>query len=67
MMPPNPFLLADKAQQMAKKAEGADCQMFQKVALVSMVVMAAAGATQLMLQVIRELRRDPDRDHCKGR
>jgi hypothetical protein len=60
----NPLFLAKEAQQMANKADHTNALVFQKVAMVSMIVMAAAGATQIMLQVMRELRRD---DHEKGR
>ena len=51
---------------MASKAKGADCEVFQKVALVSMCVMAAAGASQILLQLWKELNRREER-HNRGR
>jgi hypothetical protein len=70
MMPHNhlsPSTIAEAAQRMAGKADKSDAKMFQKVAMCSMIVMAAAGATQLLLQLIRELRKHDDHDHYRGR
>jgi hypothetical protein len=53
----DPLSVARQAQNMARNAH-ADAPMFQRVALVSMIVIATAGATQMMLQIIRELRRE---------
>lgn len=63
----NPLMIAEKAQNMANRADGTDCKVFQKVALVSMCVMAAAGASQIMLQLWKELRKKDDREHGRGR
>jgi len=58
----NPLYLAKEAQQMAAKADGTDCKVFQKVALISLCVTAAAGASQIFLQLWKELRRKDDRE-----
>jgi hypothetical protein len=63
---PNPFYLAKEAQHMAAKADGTDCKVFQKMALITMGVMAAAGASQVLLQLWKELRRKDDRDHGRS-
>ena len=48
---------------MAKNAEGCDAKVFQKVALVSMCVLAAAAATGVVRDILRNLRR---KDDCDG-
>ncbi len=53
----NPLYLAKEAQQMAAKADPTDRKVFQKVALVSICVMAAASVSQIMLQLWKDLRR----------
>ena len=63
----NPLFIAREAQEMAKKAEGSDCKVFQKVALVSMCIMAAAGASQVFLSLLHELNRREHRDRDRGR
>ena len=47
----NPLSVAREVQQMAQKTKGTDCEIFQKVALISMCVMAAAGTSQVLLQL----------------
>ena len=56
----NPFHIADAAQRMAEKAEGADSRAFQKVAMVSMGVVALASTAQVFLSLLRELNRKCD-------
>ncbi len=58
MMPPmaNPGQVANMAQQMARQAEGKDAQMFQKVALISMGVMALASVSQVLLEIMKKSR-----------
>ena len=63
----NPLFLAKEAQQMAQKAKGSDCEVFQKVALVSMCVMAAAGASQILLQLWKEINRRDHQGRGRGR
>ncbi len=57
MMHPNPASFAREAQQMAKHAKGKECEIFQRLALVTMGVMAAATASQVLLQLWREINR----------
>lgn len=61
MMPhtPNPMHVAQTAQNMAEKAEGADAKLFQKVALVSMAVVALSSLSQVAIEL---LRRAPNKD-----
>jgi hypothetical protein len=61
----NPLFLAKEAQQMASKAEGKDARLFQKFAMISMGVMAAAGASQVLLQLLREMNKKDD--HARHR
>jgi hypothetical protein len=64
MMPhqPNPLTLAETAQRMAAKAEEGDAKIFQKVALVSMSVMALSSAAQVVLELLRR-----KETHCHDR
>jgi hypothetical protein len=64
---PNPMHVANIAQNMAKNAETCDARIFQKVALISMCVMAAASATQVFQSLLRELNRKHDREQSRGR
>jgi hypothetical protein len=56
MMPPTatPGQMASLAQSMARNAEGKDAQMFQKIALVSMGVMAFASVAQVALELLKK-------------
>ncbi len=59
--------MANTAQQMARNAPKDDAVVFNKVALISMGVMAASSVLQLFQPIIRDLvrkrdRRDEDRD-----
>ena len=69
MMPPqaNPLHVANLAQQMSKQAEGIDAKMFQKVALISMGVMAIGSIAQVALEVMRKRCPNYDRDECARR
>ncbi len=60
----NPLYIAEKAQQMAKHAGDGNNLVFQKVAMVSMVVMAAASASQILVQLLREINRK-DQARCR--
>jgi hypothetical protein len=53
----NPLFLAEKAQQMAKGANGRESEVFQKVALISMCTVAVASGMQVLLHLWRELNR----------
>jgi len=64
---PNPIYIADKAQQLARNAKGDDCAVFQKVALVSMGVMALASASQVLHSLWRDLNRKDDQRRGRGR
>lgn len=66
---PNPLHIANEAQKMAEKA-GHDGRVFQKVAMVSMGVMAAASVMQMLMPLLRELNRKydhDDRERSRGR
>lgn len=69
MMPPqaNPLHVANMAQTMAKNAEGVDAKLFQKVALISMGVMAMGSIAQLALEVMRKRCPNYDRDEVARR
>jgi len=64
---PSPLYIAEKAQNMAQKTKGTDCEVFQKVALVSMCVMAAAGASQVLLQLWKQLCQKENQGRHQGR
>lgn len=61
MTAPNPLHLANTAQQMARTAPAADAVVFNKVAMVSMCVMAAASVVQMLQPLVRELNRQQQR------
>lgn len=69
MMPPqaNPLHVANMAQAMAQKADGIDAKMFQKVALISMGVMALGSVAQVALEVMRKRCPNYDRDEAVRR
>jgi hypothetical protein len=69
MMPPqsSPLHVANLAQQMAQKAEGVDAKLFQKVALVSMGVMAIGSVAQVALEIMKKRCPNYDRDECSRR
>ena len=55
MTTPNPLHLANTAQQMARNAPASDAAVFNKVAMISMGVMAAAAVVQILQPLLREL------------
>ena len=59
--PRNPLSIAETAQRMADKAGKDDGKIFQKVALISMGVMAFASAAQVLLELAK--RNDRNRYH----
>jgi hypothetical protein len=64
MTQPNPLHLANTAQQMARSAPAGDAVIFNKVAMISMGVMAAASVVQVLQPLLRDLaarHRDEDR------
>jgi hypothetical protein len=63
---PNPLHLATTAQEMARKAEGREGVMFQKVALVCMGVMALASVTQVLHSLLRDLNRKEHHERSRG-
>jgi hypothetical protein len=65
--PPNPLQVANMAQRMAGNAEGMDSRVFQKVAMVSMGVMAVASVVQVLAPLLRELNRKHDDERSRGR
>ncbi|MBX3357433.1 MAG: hypothetical protein KF745_03305 [Phycisphaeraceae bacterium] len=72
MTAPNPLHLANAAQQMARNAPSADAAVFNKVAMISMGVMAAASVLQLLQPLLKELNAKHTKqmyrdDHGRGR
>jgi hypothetical protein len=73
MTTPNPLHLANSAQQMARTAPACDAAIFfNKVAMISMGVMAAASVVQMLQPLLRDLngkhdKHAPDTDRGKGR
>jgi hypothetical protein len=65
--PHNPMHVATMAQKMAANADGMDSKVFQKVAMVSMGVMAVASVAQMLAPLLRELNRKHDHEDCRGR
>jgi hypothetical protein len=55
MTGPNPFQIANTAQQMARNAPKDDALVLNKVAMVCMGVMAAASVVQIFQPLLREL------------
>ncbi len=55
MAAPNPLHLASTAQQMARNAPQGDAAVFNKVAMISMGVMAAASVVQILHPILRDL------------
>jgi len=64
MTGPNPFQIANTAQQMARYAPRDDAVVFNKVAMICMGVMAAASVVQMLQPLLRELK---DRDSKRTR
>lgn len=61
-VPTSPLHVATLAQKMAANAEGADGRVFQKVAMISMGVMAVTSMVQVLAPLLRELNRKYDRN-----
>jgi hypothetical protein len=55
MTTPNPLHLANSAQQMARNAPASDAAVFNKVAMISMGVMAFASVVQILQPLLRDL------------
>ena len=60
--PHDPMRIANMAQDMARKAQGADSVVFNKVALVCMGVMALASVAQVFHLLLRDLNRKEQRE-----
>lgn len=58
----NPFYVVDKANQMAQRAKGGNAEAFQKMAAVSMCIVAVAAGMQMLTQLWRDLNRDTSRN-----
>ena len=72
MTTPNPLHLANSAQQMARTAPACDAAIFNKVAMISMGVMAAASVVQMLQPLLRDLngkhdKHTPDSKRGKSR
>lgn len=64
-MPPvaSPSQVANLAQSMARNAEGAEARMFQRIAMISMGVMAIASMSQVAMELFRKAP-NKDRDEA---
>lgn len=72
MTAPNPLYVANTAQQMARSAPTTDAVIFNKVAMISMGVMAAASVLQVLQPLLRDLNGKRSKqmfgdDHGRGR
>ncbi len=67
MTTPNPLHLANTAQQMARSAPSGDALVFNKIAMISMGVMAAASVIQLLQPLLRDLNRHHSEKNKRGR
>lgn len=63
----NPLSVGQLAQNMAGKAEGVDAKGFQKIALISMGVMAAASAGSVLIALLHEINRKHEKEHDRCR
>jgi len=61
MNTPNPLHLASAAQNMARNAPKDDANVFNKVAMISMGVMAASSVVQMVSSLLRDLNRKESR------
>jgi hypothetical protein len=62
MTPPsNPIYIAKEAQSMARNAGASDGLVFQKVATVSMCMVAVLSGMQMLMEIWRQLNRDDQR------
>lgn len=64
---PNPLQVANEAQKMAQNAEGMESRLFQKVAVVSMGVVAVASVMQVLMPLLHQLNRKYDDEKREGR
>lgn len=61
MSAPNPLYIAQQANNMARNAKGGRGIAFEKVATVSMCMVAVMAGMQMLMQLWRDLRRDNHR------
>jgi hypothetical protein len=62
MTPPNnPIYIAKEAQNMARHAGSSDGLVFQKVATVSMCMVAVLSGMQMLMEIWRQVNRDDQR------
>lgn len=69
MTGPTPYQIANTAQQMARNAPKSDAVVFNRVAMISMGVMAAASVVQILHSLLRDLNQKDRRhdDRSRGR
>jgi hypothetical protein len=63
---PNPIRVASLAQDMARRTDGVDGMVFNKVALVCMGTMAVASVLSVLHPLLRDLNRKHDRQSSRG-
>jgi hypothetical protein len=59
--PSNPIYIAKEAQNMARNAGSRDGHVFQRVATVSMCMVAVLSGMQILMEIWRQLNRDDER------
>jgi hypothetical protein len=68
--PQNPLHVANMAQRMAENSEGTNSLMFQRVAMVSMGLVAVASAVQVLAPLLKDLNHKHEhhnkQEHPKG-
>jgi hypothetical protein len=64
--PHDPLRIANTAQDMARKAQGTDCVMFNKVAMVCMGVTAVVSVGHALHSLLKELNRKEHRERSRG-
>lgn len=62
----DPIRRVNAAQEMARKCDGAEGTMFNKVTMVCMGVMALASVAQALHLLLRDLNRKENKDRGRG-
>jgi hypothetical protein len=67
--PQNPLHVANMAQRMAENASGSNSLLFERVAIVSMGVVALGSMVQVLAPLLKELNRkhDEHQGHARTR
>lgn len=65
--PQNPLHVANMAQRMAENARGSNSLLFERVAIVSMGVVALGSVVQVLAPLLKELNRKHDEHQVNAR